>query len=46
MSLVYKSNKNNRIVSKRYAMKHPELVTGKEPHPSKEQAARTARLAK
>ena len=46
MSLVYKSIKKNRIVSKRYAMKHPELVTGKEPHPSKQQMARAARLAK
>lgn len=46
MKLVYKSNKNSRIVSKRYAIKHPELVTSKEAHPSKHQAARIARLAK
>lgn len=46
MKLVYKSNKNSRIVSKRYAIKHPELVTSKEAHPSKLQAARIARLAK
>jgi len=46
MKLVYKSNKNNRIVSKRYAIQHPDLVTSKAAHPSKLQAARIARLAK
>jgi hypothetical protein len=45
MSIVYRSNKNNHIVSKRFAMKHPDKVTGKAAHPSKKQAARAARTA-
>lgn len=34
MALVYRSTKNKRIVSKRYAIKHPDLVTSAEAHPS------------
>jgi len=34
MALVYRLTRNNRIVSKRYALKNPEKVTSKEAHPS------------
>lgn len=34
MALVYRSTKNNRIVSKRYALQHPDKVSSKAAHPS------------
>lgn len=34
MAVVYRLTRNNRIVNKRYALKNPEKVTGKEAHPS------------
>lgn len=34
MATVYRLTRNNRIVSKRYALQHPANVTAKESHPS------------
>ena len=32
MVVVYRLTRNNRIVSKRYALRHPDAVTSKEAH--------------
>jgi hypothetical protein len=32
MAVVYRLTRNNRIVSKRYALRHPANVTSKEAH--------------
>lgn len=34
MAVVYRLTRNNRIVSKRYALKNPEKVVAKEVQPS------------
>lgn len=44
MAVVYRLTRNNRIVSKRYALKHPDNVTSKESHPLPKKAAGKGKL--